>query len=618
MHTNWNSKHLTIALALSLGATGFAPIARASNGDAAPSASPAAGGVSSGGASTSASSPAKANAPAPDPNSPVMLELRDLKATIQAQANQVNAHTLELESERAALHEELVRIAALEAKLGVTSTASTAQPSSPAPLAPPTAGAPSGAAPSSASSTPPVPIMAYVGPPQNSGPTASQGPQAQVPQDWSTRVGNIEDRLKDFGPFALSGDFRLRGEPFFGGPANQSLDQTRERFRLRFNVTAKLNDDISGGFSLASGDINDPTSTNQTVGDSYTRKEIALDKAFVNYTPHQFKNMTLIGGKFSYPWYNTELTWDKDLNPEGLAQTLAFNLNTPVLKKIAFVGFELPFTQVAGVSLTNQSLVSSVTYGGQVQTNWQLAPWLKFGAYAGFYDFVNADPIALALARASAKSPQTPLTGLLPLGTGNTVQNSITTTTATDIITTGGKGYPTGVTNITNAQFASKFALLDSLARFDVQTPSDRWPIALIGDYVQNTEACANVANLKTAPANTSSVEYSQSTNFACNPHQRRGYWGEAQLGRATKRGDWEFDYTRMFIEREAVLSNFDYSDIRQGSNVTEHRAMMLYQLYSNVQLSFTGLFGRPLNFGGTKPPEDYLKRLQFDLIYSF
>jgi hypothetical protein len=618
MHTNWKSRHLTIALALGLGAAGSTPIALAGNADVAPSASPAAGEASSGGAS----SPAKANAPAPDPNSPLLLELRDLKATVQAQADQVNARSQELESERAALGEELQRIAALEAKLGVApaaSTASTAAPAAAASAALPAANAasdpgqsPSGALP------PPIPTMAYAGPLQTAGPAAQQGPQPQVPQDWSTRVGNIEDRLKDFGPFAFSGDFRLRGEPFFGGPANQSLDQTRERFRLRFNVTAKLNDDISGGFSLASGDINDPTSTNQTVGDFYTRKAIALDKAYVDYTPHQFKNLTLIGGKFSYPWYNTELTWDKDLNPEGLAQTLTFNLNTPGLKKISFIGFELPFTQVAGVSLTNQSLVSSVTYGGQVQTNWQLGLWLKFGAYAVFYDFVNSDPIALALARASAKNPQTPLTGLLPLGTGNTVQNSITTTTATDIITTSGTAYPTGVTNITNAQFASKFALVDGLARFDVRTPSDRWPIALIGDYVQNTEACANVETLKGAPANTASVEYSQSTNFACNPHQRRGYWAEAQAGRATKRGDWQFDYTRIFIEREAVLSNFDYSDIRQGSNVSEHRAMVLYQLYSNVQLSFTGLFGRPLNFGSSKPPEDYLKRLQFDLIYSF
>lgn len=613
MSTNSRSKRLAIAIALaiSLAAAAAAPIAFARNGDSAADAANTAGGAPSGSGAT----PAKANAPPPaDPNSPILLELSDLKATVQAQADQVNVHSQELEFERAALREEFQRIAALEAKLGITSNATGRASAPPAPSVASDAGQPVGA---SGAAAPPAVNMAYVGPAQTP-PTSQQGPQPQVPQDWSTRVGNIEDRLKDFGPFALSGDFRLRGEPFFGGPANESLDQVRERFRLRFNVTAKLNDDIGGGFTLASGDVNDPTSTNQTITGFYTRKEIALDKAYVNYSPHQFKNLDLIGGKFGYPWYNTELTWDKDLNPEGLAQSLAFNLNTPVLKKIAFVGFELPFTQVAGVSLTNQSLVSSVTYGGQIQTNWQLAPWLKFGAYAGFYDFVHADPIALALAKANAKNPQTPLTGLLPLGTGNTVQNSIVTTTATDIVTTGGIAYPTGVTNITNAQFASKFALLDSIARFDIKTPAPKLPIALIGDYVQNTEACANVGNIKAAPVNTASIEYSQSTNFACNPRQRRGYWAEAQAGRAEKRGDWQFDYTRIFIEREAVLSNFDYSDIRQGSNVTEHRAMVLYQLYSNVQLSFSGLFGRPINFGGTKPPEDYLKRLQLDLVYSF
>jgi hypothetical protein len=573
-HLVLKSKRIAIALALSLGVALPATIVFAGDGD---TASPG-----------SATEAAKGNATAADPNSPVVLELQALREAVQAQAKQFTEHSQELEAERAALHDELARIAALEAKLGVTPNA---------------AASPDASAADAVVATPP----------------STQGAQAQVPQDWSTRVGNLEDRLKNFGPFSFSGDIRLRDEPFFGGPANQSLDQNRERFRLRFNVNAKLNDDFGGGFSLASGDINDPTSTNQTVTGFYTRKAIGIDKAFVDYTPHEFSSLTLIGGKFAYPWYNTELTWDKDLNPEGAAEALAFNLNsTPVLKKIAFVGFELPFTQVAGVSVTNQSAVASVVYGGQVQTIWQLAKWLRFGAYSGFYNYHNADPIALALAKASAKNPQTPLTGLLPLGTGNTVQNSIVTTTATNEVTVGGTSFPTGVTSVSNAQFASKFGLFDSIARFDVTTPSDKWPIAFIGDYVQNTEACANVPNIAPAPANTSSLHYTQSTNFPCDPNQRRGYWGEAQVGRAQKRGDWQFDYTRIFIEREAVLSNFDYSDIRQGSNVTEHRAMVIYEVHPNVQISFTGLFGRPLNFGGTKPPEDFLKRLQFDLIYTF
>ncbi len=105
---------------------------------------------------------------------------------------------------------------------------------------------------------------------------------------------------------------------------------------------------------------------------------------------------------------------------------------------------------------------------------------------------------------------------------------------------------------------------------------------------------------------------------FPAIPISGRGYWGEFQVGRGQKKGDWQFDYTRIFIEREAVLSNFDYSDIRQGSNVTEHRAMVIYQVHPNVQLSWTGLFGRPLNFDSTKPPEDFLKRLPFDVIDTF
>ena len=580
------SKRIAIAAALGLGLAGTATIALARGADT-PSADTAAASSNSAG-SAPATAKGSATAAAPDPSSPVVVELKELREAVEAQAKQFEEHSQQLDAERAALKDEFARIASLEAKLGVASDAD-----------------------SSAS----VPSASAV----VSTPSSTQGTQVQTPQDMSNRIGNLEDRLKNFGPFAFSGDIRLRDEPIFGGPANQSLDQNRERFRLRFNVSAKLNEDFAGGFSLASGDINDPTSTNQTVGDFYSRKAIGIDKAYLDYTPHQFSSLTLIGGKFAYPWYNTELTWDKDLNPEGVAETLAFNLNsTPLLKKIAFVGFELPFTQVAGVSLTNQSSVASVVYGGQIQTQWQLAPWLKFGAYTGFYNYHNADPIALALAKASAKNPQTPLTGLLPLGTGNTVQNSITTTTATNEVTTGGTSFPTGVTTITNAQFASKFGLFDSIARFDVKTASDKWPIAFIGDYVQNTEACANEDNILAAPANTATIHYSQSTNFACNSRQRRGYWGEAQVGRGQKKGDWQFDYTRMFIEREAVLSNFDYSDIRQGSNVTEHRAMVIYQVQSNVQLSFTGLFGRPLNFDGTKPPEDFLKRYQLDVVYTF
>ncbi len=563
---------------------------------------PAAGGTNTADSATSSSAGTPSAAAAPPASAPspeLASELEQLRASVEAQAKKFEQDSEDLANERASLKSALDQIAALESKLGVTPDAAPAAATADAVSA-----SPDGAAPLTFNS-----VL----------PDSNQATQAQTNPDWSTRVENLEERVKQFGPFMFSGDFRLRQEPFFGGPSNGSLDQDRERFRLRFNVNAKLDEDFAGGFSLASGDINDPTSTNQTDTGFYTRKAIAIDKAFVDYTPHQWHALTLVGGKFAYPWYSTELTWDKDLNPEGAAETLAWNFNsTPFFKKFAIVGFELPYAQVAKTTTTDQSSVTSLVYGSQIQTQFQLLPFLKFSAYTALYNWHNADPIALALAKASSKNPQTPLTGLLPLGTGNTVQNSIITTTATNVVTVGGTSYATGVTTITNAQFASRFALFDNIARFDVDTGADKWPIAFIGDYVQNLEACANLDSILAAPANTATVHYTQTTNFPCNSHQRRGYWGEAQVGRGAKKGDWQFDYTRIFIEREAVLSNFDYSDIRQGSNVTEHRAQVIYQLENNVQLSWTGLFGRPLNFDSSTPPEDFLKRLQFDVIYTF
>jgi len=286
---------------------------------------------------------------------------------------------------------------------------------------------------------------------------------------------------------------------------------------------------------------------------------------------------------------------------------------SPVLKRIAFVGFELPFAELAGTSSTDQRITQAITYGGQIQTGWSLGPRVTLNAYSGYYDFRGSDAIALALARASSKNPQTPLSGVLPLTSGNPVQDSTYTTTATTIVTVDGTTYPTGVTSITSAQFASKFGLFDNIARLDIDTGHARIPVSFIGDYVQNTAACGNLPNITAAPANTATATYKQTVNSPCNSHYRRGYWAETSVGRLQKKGDFQFGYARIYIEREAVLGNFNYSDIRQGTNVTQHRFTSFYQFDSNVQLGFTALVGRPL--GTTEP---WLTRLQFDSIYIF
>jgi len=422
-----------------------------------------------------------------------------------------------------------------------------------------------------------------------------------------TMMKSFSERIKKVGPFSFGGDFRLRDEPFFGGPADESQIRNRMRFRLRVNANAKLSDEFSGGFTLASGDINNPVSVMQTTNQMGTRKPFELDRAFLEYRPHYFKPLMLTGGKITQPWVGTELVWDKDLNPEGLAQTLNFNLeSTPVLKRVALVGFELPFAETAGVSLNNKSIVDTAVYGGQLQTEWRLAEWMKFSASTAFYNWHLADPIAFAAATATAASPDS---GLLKLN-ANGNQNSVVTITGT-LIATGQK-------IITNAQFSSKFGLLDTIGRLDITTPAEKWPVAILGDFVQNTKACANVGNILPAPADTAVETFAQSKNATCNPHQRRGYWLEARAGKSQTKGDLSFAYARIFVEREALLGTFNYSEIRQATNVSQHRVEAFYQLENNIQLGFTGFFGRPLVTATSTTLENTLKRLQFDITYKF
>jgi hypothetical protein len=420
---------------------------------------------------------------------------------------------------------------------------------------------------------------------------------AKLEADLGNSQKNLESKWKTLGPFTFSGDLRLRAEPTFGGPEDRSQDQFRARIRLRFNAEAQLNDQLKGGFSFASGDLNNPISTNQTANQYATRKPLAIDRAYATYNPSWFRPLTLTGGKFAYPWFNTELVWDKDLNPEGAGETLAFNMKTPLLKKFSVVGFQLPFAENKRTAANDKSFYNTMVYGGQLQTFWQLGGRIKLSAYTSFYNWKNADSVAFSVVTANSSSPNN---GLLALNS-NGLQNSIATVTVTNAVT--------GANTIRSAQFASKFGILDSLAQFDIQTPYERWPIIIVGDFAQNTRACENLRNIPAAAI----------FSTPCDPHARHAYWLEARVGRTDRKGDWQFGYTRLVIEREAIMGAFNYSEIFPANNVEIHRSEVLYQLFRNVTLQLNALIGRPLVTAGSPPPVQPLwERLQFDVTYKF
>ena len=127
----------------------------------------------------------------------------------------------------------------------------------------------------------------------------------------------------------LYGDLRLRYQyeskdaqllPQNGGGANVS-QSSRWRYRLRLNADFKLGEHVYGGVELATN--SDSDSPNQSFENGFADYNIFISKAYMGWKPTDW--LTITGGKFSNPFYSTELTWDPDINPTGVAEVIAFH-----------------------------------------------------------------------------------------------------------------------------------------------------------------------------------------------------------------------------------------------------------------------------------------------------
>ena len=88
----------------------------------------------------------------------------------------------------------------------------------------------------------------------------------------------------------LFGDVRYRQEGFYHQPRTNGRDVTarnRERVRARLGVRVAYSDEISATIRAASGNINDPISTNETLTNNFTRKNFNLDSGYLTFTPGQ-------------------------------------------------------------------------------------------------------------------------------------------------------------------------------------------------------------------------------------------------------------------------------------------------------------------------------------------
>jgi outer membrane murein-binding lipoprotein Lpp len=140
------------------------------------------------------------------------------------------------------------------------------------------------------------------------GPKVAEAERIAKGAEWASRL-------------SWKADMRYRHE--FVDPEEASSDQTRHRVRARLAMSAKINDTLTGTIGLATGGgANDPRSTNQTLGDGWSRKQVSLDLAYVDWKPTTDFGMSF--GKMPQPWFRSlNYFFDGDITPEGISARYA-------------------------------------------------------------------------------------------------------------------------------------------------------------------------------------------------------------------------------------------------------------------------------------------------------
>lgn len=227
----------------------------------------------------------------------------------------------------------------------------------------------------------------------------------------------------------LNGDLRVRYESNFGDPAARNRDRGVIRARLR--AAYAVNPWLTVGGQIATGDSDDPNSTDQTLGNFVDDLTVSLDQAYMRGS---FGGVTLTAGKVPQPFVRTELVWDGDVNPQGLSASYRAALGGGASIKANGLYF------LIDEATTGED---SRMIGGQLQFESAASALVKFELAAGYYDYR--------------------LSSLAGGDTGDFRTNRFAA-----------------------GRYLSDFNLLDVIGAVQFNGLGERWPVRIVGDYVHN------------------------------------------------------------------------------------------------------------------------------------
>ncbi|MDD4889950.1 MAG: putative porin [Phycisphaerae bacterium] len=402
----------------------------------------------------------------------------------------------------------------------------------------------------------------------------------------------------------ISGDFRFRdegrffdkgngyqfvdvasinsGAPYNTDPAtnpnnppivNSQRNRNLLRIRARFGIEADVTDSLTTYFRIATGQQNNPDSTNQTLGGYYTNKSIWLDRAYVDYRP--IDGLHIYAGRMANPFRLAELVWDDDVNLDGAALSYERSVGGGLSAFAVGGAFPLDFgadnAPAQAFAFNKQGIAQDKwLFAGQLGLSWQATSSVRASLDGAYYYYQNVEG---ALSPACSNLAAYCLTDYSRPGYS---QKGNTLFAIRDEVSVN----PTDTSSPQYFGLASKFHLLAISGDVDWEV-ADGLRLSLTGHYARNlgfnrNDVLARGFNPRSGLSQI--VNNNESCAVAlvsdvCPPGQSIFKSGNtAWLVRATfgtpaidKRGDWQITGSYRRLEPDALLDAFTDQDFHLG-----------------------------------------------------
>jgi len=423
----------------------------------------------------------------------------------------------------------------------------------------------------------------------------------------------------------------------------QSNRYNRLKVRARLGVAANISPNVKVGIQIATGDDNSPISTNQKLAGGFAKRDIWLDKAYIELKPKDWIKTTL--GRFDNPFLSTDLLFDDDLRFDGFSAEISADKLLPENFGLKLRGGAFPldngkpdytyfqyFSDPANPTYVPAHRItpSRWLFSGQIEAGYRMGNGVEIKAAAAYYDFhglqgqlsedCKFSSITNALTGPDPVECSTDATRVAFPRKGNTLFY------IRDISTPDG--------NFAKAErqylgMIYKYRVLDFNASVTVPF-SDTISATLYGDYVYNlafkrSDECRvrSDGSLRGALTNVEATGASGSNNNG-NPCAGTGILHSGNMGwlanlsvgykKPSKWGEWRAMAGYRYLQTDAVPDAFPDSDFHLGGTnskgYTIGAALGLTDgvVFSGKWMSANEVTGSPLS----------IDVLQFDLTAAF